>query len=192
MPTDTKEIFLTFDDGPVPEVTPWVLDILAEYDFHATFFCVGENVQKHRGIFDRIISEDHAIGNHTFNHINGWFTDKETYLQNVKLCDKYVDSPLFRPPYGKMRPSQAAILKSDKTIVMWDILSGDFDLNITPETCLENVLNNYEPGSIVVFHDSLKAAEKLKYVLPKFFRHLADHSFKGNAVRSEYQHLAEV
>lgn len=193
IPTESKEIFLTFDDGPVPDVTPWVLDILAEFNYKATFFCVGQNVQKYPAIFERIISEGHAVGNHTFNHVNGWLTDKETYIQNIKLCDEYVDSPLFRPPYGKMRPGQASWLKSDKTIVMWDILSGDFDLNITQETCLDNVINNYEPGSIVVFHDSLKAEEKLRYVLPKFLRHLNENGFSANVLRPEiHHHLSEV
>ncbi len=192
MPTDNKEIFLTFDDGPIPEVTPWVLDVLAEYQSRATFFCVGENVKKYPMIFNRILIEGHTVGNHTFNHINGWLTDKETYLENVSLCDQYIQSPLFRPPYGKMRPGQALHLKSDKNIIMWDILSGDFDKNISTETCLDNVINNYEPGSIIVFHDSLKAEEKLRFVLPKFLKHLTENGFTATNIRSEINHLAEV
>jgi peptidoglycan-N-acetylglucosamine deacetylase len=175
--TDIKEVYLTFDDGPIPGLTPWVLDVLAEYNSKATFFCVGENVKKNRTIFDRIIQEGHTIGNHTYNHLNGWNTENEIYVQNVAECDRYVETNLFRPPYGKMKPSQSSMIKSEKTVVMWDILSGDFDLSITKEKCLTNVIENYSKGSVIVFHDNIKAEEKLKYVLPTFLEHLAENGF---------------
>jgi len=175
--TDIKEVFLTFDDGPIPGLTPWVLDILAEYNSKATFFCVGENVKKHRSIFDRIIQEGHTIGNHTYNHLNGWNTENEVYIQNVAGCDNFMETNLFRPPYGKMKPSQSSVIKSEKTVVMWDVLSGDFDLSITKEKCLTNVIENYSQGSVIVFHDNIKAEEKLKYVLPAFLEHLAENGF---------------
>ncbi|MBK8517705.1 MAG: polysaccharide deacetylase family protein [Saprospiraceae bacterium] len=190
--TDEKEVFLTFDDGPIPEVTTWILDLLKKFSFKATFFCVGENVKKYPEILRRIISEGHSIGNHTYNHINGWLTDRETYLENVAKCDQYVDTPLFRPPYGKMRPGQALSLKSDKAIIMWDVLSGDFDKNISSEMCLENVINNYEKGSIIVFHDSIKAEQKLRYVLPEFFKHLSDNGYKSSDLKSLVNNYAEA
>jgi peptidoglycan/xylan/chitin deacetylase (PgdA/CDA1 family) len=175
--TDIKEVYLTFDDGPIPGLTPWVLDVLAEYNSKATFFCVGENVKKNRSIFDRIIQEGHTIGNHTYNHLNGWNTENEVYIQNVAECDNYMETNLFRPPYGKMKPSQSSLIKSEKTVVMWDVLSGDFDLSITKEKCLTNVIENYSQGSVIVFHDNIKAEEKLKYVLPSFLEHLAENGF---------------
>lgn len=175
--TDIKEVYLTFDDGPIPGLTPWVLDVLAEFNSKATFFCVGENVKKNRSIFDRIVREGHTIGNHTYNHLNGWNTENEVYLQNVAECDRYMETNLFRPPYGKMKPSQSSLIKSEKTVVMWDVLSGDFDLSITKEKCLTNVIENYSQGSVIVFHDNIKAEEKLKYVLPSFLEHLAENGF---------------
>lgn len=177
--TEDKEVFLTFDDGPIPELTPWVLDVLKEFDFKATFFCVGDNVRKYPEIFERLIDEGHSIGNHTYNHLNGWLTDQESYIKNIQKCDQVMETDLFRPPYGKMRLSQSSIIKTEKTIVMWDILSGDFDQNITKEKCLNNVIENYVAGSIIVFHDNIKAEVNLRYVLPKFLEHLSEHGFKA-------------
>ncbi len=184
IPTDQKEVFLTFDDGPIPEVTPWVLDVLKAYDFKATFFCVGDNVRKYDSIYDRIMEEGHSIGNHTFNHLNGWTTDQETYLENIKECDLLVQSDLFRPPYGKLRRSQSQVLKLIKTVVMWDVLSGDFDQSITPEKCLSNVLDNYSNGSIIVFHDSIKAQHNLRYTLPKYLDHLKSSGFLSKSLEA--------
>jgi len=175
--SNINEVYLTFDDGPIPGLTPWVLDVLADYNSKATFFCVGENVKKHGSIFQRIINEGHTIGNHTFNHINGWHTDNAVYMQNIAECDKYMDTNLFRPPYGKMKPSQSSLIKSEKTVVMWDVLSGDFDRHLSKEKCLLNVLDNYHKGSVIVFHDNVKAEEKLKYVLPAFLNHLAEKGY---------------
>ncbi len=181
-------IYLTFDDGPIPEVTPWVLDLLKEYDAKATFFCIGENVKKHPEIFERIITEGHSIGNHTFHHLKGTETTTEKYLEDIALFEETITtfndefratsneqiSPLttrtslFRPPYGRMTSAQAKkVAEKGYKIVMWDVLSADFDTSILEEKCLENVLNNIKPGSVVVFHDSLKAEKNLRYVLPK-------------------------
>jgi len=163
-------IYLTFDDGPIPEVTPFVLSVLERYDAKATFFCIGDNIRKHPGIFQKLIEGGHAIGNHTFNHLKGWKTKDEVYLENFKLCDNLTKSKLFRPPYGRIKRSQVSKLKDEFSglqIVMWDVLSGDFDLNLSPDKCLKNVLKATEAGSIVVFHDSLKACERLEYVLPR-------------------------
>ncbi len=170
---DTKKVFLTFDDGPVPEATPWVLDILKEADVKATFFCVGENVKKYPEIYQRILDEGHTVGNHTYNHLNAWKTNSEEYLENIKLASNEIDSKLFRPPYGKLYPKLSKKIEEDYDIIMWDILSGDFDSNISAEKCLTNVTSKAREGSIIVFHDSVKAIEKLKYVLPevmKFFK----------------------
>lgn len=175
--TKEKEVFVTFDDGPIPELTPWVLDVLAEYNFKASFFVVGENVHKYPEIYDRIIREGHTVGNHTYNHMNGWLTDQNTYLENIQKCDMLVQSNFFRPPYGKMRRGQSAVIKKEKTIIMWDVLSGDFDPSITKEKCLSNVLDNYAPGSIVVFHDNVKAEKNLHYTLPRFLQHLSDNGY---------------
>ncbi|MCZ2101586.1 MAG: polysaccharide deacetylase family protein [Chitinophagales bacterium] len=175
--TQENEVFLTFDDGPIPEVTPWVLDQLNTYGFKATFFCVGENVVRYPDIYQRIIDEGHTVGNHTYNHLNGWLTDNETYLDNIKKCDPIFETHFFRPPYGKIKKAQLSVLRLMKSVVMWDILSGDFDQEITKEKCLSNVINQYKPGSIIVFHDSIKAQEKLTYVLPRVLKHLADNGF---------------
>lgn len=172
-PPHSNTVYLTFDDGPIPEVTPWVLDRLSEYKCKATFFCVGENITRHRDIYYRIADEGHAVGNHTFNHLNGWRTDFATYMDNVAKCNIFAETPLFRPPYGKLTPRQAQALKQDYKVVMWDILSGDFDPHISAEKCLNNVIGNMQPGSVIVFHDSLKAWEKLKIVLPVVLEYMA-------------------
>jgi peptidoglycan/xylan/chitin deacetylase (PgdA/CDA1 family) len=146
-------------------------------------------VRKNPEIFYRILDEGHTVGNHTYNHVNGWLTDQRTYLDNIKKCETLVQSDFFRPPYGKMRRGQAAVVKTEKSIVMWDVLSGDFDQNITNEKCLSNVMDNYTKGSIIVFHDNIKAEAKLKYVLPLFLQHLSDNGFVSlnlEAVMYEY------
>ena len=163
-------IFLTFDDGPIPVVTPYVLNILKQYQAKATFFCIGDNVSKHPGVFKQVKKDGHTIGNHTFNHLKGWVTENETYLQNFKQADRQLNTPLFRPPYGRIKRKQISLLKNarkDLKIIMWDVLSGDFDINLSPKDCLKNVLKHTEPGSIIVFHDSEKAFKRLEYVLPR-------------------------
>lgn len=183
VPTTEKTLYLTFDDGPIPVVTPWVLETLRTYAAKATFFCVGDNVQKHPEVFQQVISEGHAVGNHTFNHLNGWKTDTNTYLENVAQCSRVFNSKLFRPPYGRLRPQQLKALKSEYQIVMWDILSGDFSQKISGDTCLQQVMQYARPGSIVVLHDSLKAERNLRYVLPRVLEGLGEEGFRFEALK---------
>ncbi|MFN4256636.1 MAG: polysaccharide deacetylase family protein [Saprospiraceae bacterium] len=175
--TQEKVLYLTFDDGPIPDVTPFVLGELRRFGARATFFCVGDNVQKHPDIFAQILAEGHTVGNHTFNHLNGWKTPLEPYLENVAACAQLVDSQLFRPPYGRLRRAQRKALEGQYRIVMWDVLSGDFDLNIAGEQCLENVLQNALPGSIIVMHDSLKAEPRLRFALPRVLEHFSEAGY---------------
>lgn len=184
IPNSDKKIFLTFDDGPIPEITEWVLDILKSEEIKATFFCIGDNIKKHPEVYKRILAEGHQTGNHTFNHLNGWKTKTNHYIDNFKLCETEClklnteHSFLFRPPYGKIKPSQTkAIRNLGYKIIMWDVLSYDFDPNIIPEKCLENVISNTEQGSIIVFHDSKKAEKNLKYALPKAIQILKNKGF---------------
>jgi peptidoglycan/xylan/chitin deacetylase (PgdA/CDA1 family) len=181
--TTEKEMFLTFDDGPVPEVTPWVLSQLKKYDAKATFFCVGDNINKYPDTFKEIINEGHRVGNHTFNHLNGWTTDNRPYYHNVKNCAELVRSNLFRPPYGRLRPKQAQFLQRHYNIIMWDVLSGDFDQNTSKEKCFQNVVLNAKSGSIIVFHDSLKAIDNLKYTLPRVLKYYSSLGYKFKAIR---------
>jgi len=185
IPTKDKVIYLTFDDGPIPEVTPWVLEQLAVFDAKATFFCVGDNVKKHPDVFDQVINQGHTVGNHTYNHLNGWATDKLTYFHNVRHCANVVHSDLFRPPYGRLKPSQAQFLQRHYRIVMWDILSGDFDPNISEKQCYQNVVGKAEAGSIIVFHDSIKASKKLKFVLPKVMEYYHERGFRFEALQAK-------
>ena len=167
---NSRCIYLTFDDGPIPIVTPFVLNILKQYNAKATFFCIGDNVRKHPDIFEQVKNDGHAIGNHSYNHLNGWKTDDKTYLDNFLQADKLLDTKLFRPPYGRIKRSQIKLLQVAKPglkIIMWSVLSADFDINAKPEKCLDNVLKNTENGDIVLFHDSLKAEERMEYALPK-------------------------
>lgn len=187
---DKKEIFLTFDDGPTPEITQFVLAELNKYNAKATFFCIGKNIQNHPEIFKNIITDGHAIGNHTQNHLKGWKTDNTPYIDNVLTCEHAISKEfnnsklkaqnlkLFRPPYGKIKKAQAtALLKKGYKIIMWSVLSADFDTTISNEKCLDNVLKNTEPGSIIIFHDSVKAAERMQYALPKVLKHFSDKGF---------------
>ena len=179
IPSDQKEVFLTFDDGPHPEVTPWVLEQLKKHEAKATFFCVGKNVLKNRDLFKQVNDEGHVTGNHTFNHLNGWKTANRRYFKDIEECANLVSSNLFRPPYGRLLPTQAArIRKKGYKIIMWDVLSGDFDQKLPEKKCLANTLKNVEPGSIIVFHDSRKAEKKLKFVLPKLLEKLSDEGYK--------------
>lgn len=184
IPNSDKRIYLTFDDGPIPNVTEWVLEILKSEDIKATFFCIGDNIQKHSEVYKRILAEGHQTGNHTFNHLNGWNTETNHYIENFKLCEtehlklNTEHSFLFRPPYGKIKPSQSKTIRQfGYKIIMWDVLSYDFDSTVSEEKCLENVISNTEQGSIIVFHDSVKAEKKLKYALPKAIQVLKDKGF---------------
>ncbi len=190
-PTNSKSIFLTFDDGPHPEITPWVLNELKKQQVKATFFCVGENLTKYPEVFKSIINEGHSFGNHTYNHLNGWKTSNSEYLENVFKTENIMlealgnisKKKLFRPPYGKIKPSQIKTLQQyNYQIVMWDVLSADFDAKITNEQCYMNVVKTATQGSIVVFHDSLKASEKLKEVLPRVLEHFTEKGFSFKAL----------
>lgn len=162
-----KIIYLTFDDGPIPDVTPQVLNILKKYNIQASFFCVGENIVKHPEIFEQLKAEGHQIGNHTFNHLKGWDTSLKEYLENVAKCHQYTQSTLFRPPYGKCTLSQFKQLRKQYNIIMWDVITYDFDAQLSPEDCYNNATQFTTNGSIVVFHDNVKALPRLLYALPK-------------------------
>lgn len=164
-----KTVYITFDDGPHPAITPWVLRQLANYDAAGTFFCVGNNVARYPDVFASIQAAGHQTGNHTYNHLNGWKTNTNHYLRNVAQATRQIGGNLFRPPYGRLRMSQYRRLlqgNPDTLVYMWDVLSGDFDTGITPEQCINNVISHIEPGSIVVFHDSEKAWPRLEQTLP--------------------------
>jgi peptidoglycan-N-acetylglucosamine deacetylase len=194
--TEDKVIYLTFDDGPIPEITDFVLQTLESYQAKATFFCVGENIVKYPEIFANILAQGHKIGNHTYNHLNGWQHEDELYFDNITKCQTEIDiykqinsiknsqennqenKKLFRPPYGKISISQIDNLVSEYEIVMWTVLSGDFDTDLEPVMCLEKTIYCTEKGSIVVFHDSFKAANTLKYVLPRFMDFFANKGFR--------------
>lgn len=163
---DKKTVYLTFDDGPIPETTPYILDILKKYGVKATFFCVGENVKKYPELYKHIIEEGHFAGNHTFNHLKGWVTPLEKYMENVNQCAGYVPSELFRPPYGKMTFSQYKALNKKFKLIFWDVLAPDFDMNSSARQCLDIIKKKTRTGSILVFHDNLKAKNKLTELLP--------------------------
>ena len=184
VPTDERILHLTFDDGPIPDVTEWVLDKLKKFEAKATFFCVGENVQRHPKVYQRILSEGHSVGNHTHHHKNGWHTDKVQYLDNVAKCAEHVDSKLFRPPYGRLKPNQAKEIKKQYDIIMWDVLTGDFDPSLNPQDCYHAIIKETKPGSILVFHDSLKAAPVLKEVLPRVLKHYNEQGYIFEALSS--------
>ncbi|MDF2450092.1 MAG: pdaA [Bacteroidota bacterium] len=178
MDKNEPTIYLTFDDGPVPEITPWVLDVLNNYNVKATFFCVGENIIKHPEIFQRILSEGHQVGNHTFNHLKGWEVSSTVYHKNVEQCQQFTKTDLFRPPYGRIKKSQMKKLMDDYRIVFWDVLSHDYDRLTTSKKCLGNSIKYSRNGSIIVFHDSLKASRNLKFALPQYIEHFLKLSYK--------------
>ena len=178
VPTTEKILYLSFDDGPHPECTPFVLDELKKYNAKASFFCIGKNVEEYPLLYNRILEEGHAVGNHTQHHLNGWQTDDETYLDDFMMASKNIHSSLFRPPYGRIKNSQAKKLKKGTHIVMWSVLSGDFDPAMTGERCYENVVSNVSEGSIVVFHDSDKAFPLLQYALPRVLEKLSEEGYR--------------
>jgi peptidoglycan-N-acetylglucosamine deacetylase len=183
--TEEKKLYLTFDDGPHPQMTPFVLDELKKHGAKATFFCIGKNVLAHPEIYRRIIEEGHAVGNHTFDHLNGWKTKDADYLGNIAKAKLYIDTKLFRPPYGRITSFQQKQLAGDKyqlTTIMWTVLSGDFDKDITQERCLENVSLHAKEGSIIVFHDSEKAAKKMQYALPRVLNYFSEKGFSFDKI----------
>ncbi len=191
-PKGKKTIYLTFDDGPIPEVTDFVLDTLSrkrDKPIPATFFCIGDNVRKHPEVFKRILAEGHSIGNHTYNHLQGWKTDNETYLKNTQLAElemskhiesnpKRLSSSLFRPPYGKIKRTQASALrKMGYKIVMYRVVAYDWESSVSPESCLKNVIDTAQDGDIIVFHDSVKAYKNLQYALPNAIKYFENAGF---------------
>ncbi len=182
IPTKEKAMYLTFDDGPHIEATPFVLDELKKYNAKATFFCLGKNVQSHPEIYLRILDEGHRVGNHSNTHLNGQKVKDELYLKDISEASKIIDSNLFRPPYGRMTKFQIkhlgnAMGRKDVRIIMWDVLSGDFDPDITKEQCLENVILNSKSGSIIVLHDSQKCHKNVRYILPKMLQQFSEKGF---------------
>lgn len=187
-----KIIYLTFDDGPHPIATPFVLDELKKWNAKATFFCIGKNVAAFPEIYQRILQEGHRTGNHTYNHLNGWKTPNEKYFDDIVATTKYVDSTLFRPPYGRITQFQVKLLTGINNyinsarkfnIVMWDVLSADFDTRLTPQKCTLNVIGNTKPGSIVVFHDSEKAFPRMKEALPDALKYFSEKGFRFEAIQ---------
>jgi peptidoglycan/xylan/chitin deacetylase (PgdA/CDA1 family) len=184
IPTERKELFLTFDDGPIPGPTDFVLDTLQKFNCKATFFCIGDNIRKHPDIFKRVVNAGHSIGNHTFNHVKGWRTSLNEYIENVKQCDTEIrksqfanlKSQFFRPPYGLITPKQIRSLP-DYKIIMWDVLTVDYDKNVSPEACLHNSIRVTRPGSIIVFHDSLKAEQNMMHALPRYIEHFIKQGY---------------
>lgn len=174
--TEDKQLFLTFDDGPHPEITPWVLGQLKEFGAKATFFCVGDNVRKYPEVYQQILNENHAVGNHTFHHLNGWKTETSDYLKDVSLAENYIQSNLFRPPYGRIKRSQAKQLAAKYRIIMWDRLSMDYMAQLNTEESLAQ-MKKVKKGSIVVFHDSEKAFQNLKVLLPQLLSYYQQQGF---------------
>jgi len=182
IPGSDKILYLTFDDGPHPVATPFVLKELKKYNVLATFFCIGKNVVAYPDIYKQIIQEGHSVGNHTYNHLNGWKTNNNDYLKDIALASDEIDSYLFRPPYGRITSFQAKNLKpvmkgKEPKVIMWDVLSGDFDTACSPQQCLANVLFASVPGSIIVFHDSEKAFSKLEYALPRVLQYFSEKGY---------------
>jgi peptidoglycan-N-acetylglucosamine deacetylase len=195
--TAEKVIYLTFDDGPIPEVTEFVLEELEKYQAKATFFCIGDNIQKYPNIFQQIVNQGHTIGNHTFNHLKGWNTENEIYMDNFKKCEKIIRQSniesrsgtppasnrsdgrieYFRPPYGRIKKSQATEILKTHEIIMWDVLSGDYDQSMSKESVLKKSIQHTEAGSIVLFHDSVKASKNMTYALPQFLEHFYQQGF---------------
>lgn len=199
IPTDTKTIYLTFDDGPTPEITPWVLENLDFYNAKATFFCIGNNINHYPKLFQSIINKGHSIGNHTYNHLKGWKVKTKIYLQDVEQTSTIINNELdlhksgtnlFRPPYGKFKTKQSkALQKLGYEIILWDVLSFDWDIKVSPEQCLENVVSKAKSGSIVVFHDSFKAERNLKYVLPKVLDIFSKDGYQFKAISQSPRHI---
>jgi peptidoglycan/xylan/chitin deacetylase (PgdA/CDA1 family) len=190
MPVKDKTLYLSFDDGPHPIITPFILQQLKKYNAKATFFCIGENVARYPDIFQQLINEGHAVGNHTFRHINGWKTTAKDYTNDIKKADEYIHSPLFRPPYGRMKRSQLRLIKQEKnkmTVVMWNILAGDWDNDLKPEKCYQRIKQKILPGDIIVLHDSDKAWDRMSYTLPLLLEEFSRLGYQFRAINGPGQ-----
>lgn len=177
--TDAKEVYLTFDDGPIPELTEEILEILSRYNAKATFFCVGENVLRSPQIYARILEQGHHTGNHTHHHLKGWTTNYAEYVEDAREAGKYIDSGLFRPPYGLMTYRQAKALSKEFRIVMWSVLTRDYDPAVSKEECLQTAIHGVRPGAILVFHDNMKAREKVLYALPRLLEYMEKEGYSS-------------
>jgi peptidoglycan-N-acetylglucosamine deacetylase len=178
--TGEKTIYLSFDDGPHPTITPFVLQELEKYNAKATFFCIGDNVKKFPEVYQQVISQGHAIGNHTMHHLNGWKTEDETYLNDIEIAGKHIDSNLFRPPYGRVKKRQIRKIQQSTLklqTIMWSVLAGDWVSSLSPEKCFTQVKNNVYPGCIIVFHDSDKANDRMSYALPKLLDYFTQQGY---------------
>ena len=194
IPTREKVLYLTFDDGPHPTATPFVLDQLEKYNAKATFFCLGKNVIKHPSIYSRIIQADHRVGNHTFNHLNGWKVKDEDYFTDIIEARKYIDSSLFRPPYGKVTTFQAKHIRRPPLgfkIIMWDVLSKDYNINLTGDDCAFNVMRHAAEGSIIVFHDSEKALPRMEKALTATLQFFSDKGWRFDSIDGENEKSSE-
>ncbi len=187
LPCDKKNIYLTFDDGPIPELTPKILKILNDYKIKATFFCVGENIIKHQELFNQILINNHEIGNHTFNHLKGWQTPNEIYFENINKFNSLYPTKLFRPPYGKIKPSQIYKLSNDYRIILWSVLTYDFDKTLSGYDCLQLALDNIYNGAIVVFHDNIKASDRLLFALPRFIEKCLAQGYSFNLFPQQFE-----
>lgn len=183
MPRKEQKIYLSFDDGPHPEITLWVISELKKYNAKATFFCVGDNLKKHPQVADLIKASGHVIGNHTQNHLNGWKTSLKPYLKNVQQANAIEPCTLFRPPYGKISRSQLTALQKQYKVVFWDVLAGDFDKNLSPDYCIQHIKKYTKAGSIIVFHDSEKAWKKLKIILPEILEYYSKNGFIFDSIQ---------
>lgn len=179
IPVKSKVLYLTFDDGPHPTATPFVLQQLKKYQAKATFFCIGKNVVAQQNLYNTIIADGHVVGNHTHNHLNGWKANTDIYIDNVLQASSHIYSRLFRPPYGRITRKQGKKLRQhyNFNIIMWDVLSGDFDINLSPEKCMNAVIQKAVPGSIIVFHDSEKAYKNMSYALPRVLEHFTKKGY---------------
>ncbi|MBP3355845.1 MAG: polysaccharide deacetylase family protein [Rikenellaceae bacterium] len=171
-------VYLTFDDGPTPGITEWILAQLARYDARATFFCLGKNVEMYPDLYRRIVEAGHKVGNHTYSHQKGWRMSLERYVEDVDFANQFIHSDLFRPPYARIKPSQARVLSQRYHLIMWDVLSRDYNRNLSPRACLRNVTRHVEGGSIVVFHDSLKSYKNMRYALPRTLEFLREKGLR--------------
>jgi peptidoglycan-N-acetylglucosamine deacetylase len=184
-PGKEKTLYLTFDDGPHPTITSFILDLLKQYNAKATFFCIGDNVVKYSDVYQRLLAEGHAVGNHTQHHLNGWKTDDETYLNDIKEAQRYINSNLFRPPYGRITRSQLRKLSTANyslTTIMWNILAGDWDADLKPERCYERIKNKITGGDIIVFHDSDKAWDRMSYAVPRLLKDFTEKGYHFEAL----------
>ena len=183
--TDEKVIYLTFDDGPHPVITPWIIDLMNKYDAKGTFFLIGDAVSKNPDLYQLYKTNGHQVGNHTFTHIKGWQSRKKNYLKEITQCSEVVESSLFRPPFGQINLQSIREIKKQYKVVMWDVLSWDFNTKTSAETCLSNVVNNSRKGSIVVFHENEKSMKNIMYVLPKVLEHFTKLGYKFKAITAD-------